>query len=396
MNNTEVKKVFIEAYKANLLRVKEGERATTIGLIGNPGISKTSTLKQIFEDLNQGDMELIPILMAGYGNEVGDLLGNPVTEYLVEDANGEQFYMPKELINPSHRYLNKMRKVTAKPEWVEKAEENHKKGLITIVLLDDFLRGQQMAGNAVMELLESGSYADWQVPNSVMFWITANYDDNSNNETSLDKAQKRRMVLFEVTKVNIRSWANYHADGLHTSLLYFVENEWPAISPILEEDVATLTKFCYLINHKINDLLGAEKAQREDIIFYIFNIGKSTIGEKATSLFIESFVNNIMTKLCNVEDLIRKNNISKLIERLNIDCELGIVAQNIQISSAINCCNQLDNFELLVQLFKEVKWRPNIVSNFGRVVLNNHKYLKLTNKNNNLRVELLKLVGDLN
>ena len=67
-----------------------------------------------------------------------------------------------------------------------------------------------------MELISTGKYVSWNLPKYTTIACTSNPDDGSYNVSSLDAAQKSRMINFKV-KFDLNGWGrwaeNYNLDS---------------------------------------------------------------------------------------------------------------------------------------------------------------------------------------
>ena len=61
---------------------------------------------------------------------------------------------------------------------------------------------------ATMELINTGSYISWTLPKNTFIVLTSNPDDGSYAVSSLDSAQKTRMMNFNL-KMNVKDWASW-------------------------------------------------------------------------------------------------------------------------------------------------------------------------------------------
>jgi hypothetical protein len=114
---------------------------------------------------------------------------------------------------------------------------------------------------------------------------------------------------------------------------------------------------------------------------------------------VSTFLNNIITKLSDIDTILLGKEVSKAYAALSADVKLGVVAQNIQMTRIIKHCNSKRDFELMYSLLekKNVAWNSGILAHFGRMMLSNPTYHNMLESNDGAsRLKLLKLIGDLN
>lgn len=196
---------------------EEGKMPIAVGIEATAGIGKTSVIEQIAKERNMGFTKLDLHQL----DEVGDLVGYPITEYECQvlqrykDENGETkvrvypntvWVNTKQLeeglgSNMKYKQTGKTRMGYAKPAWVPEYNENG-----TICLLDDYVRATPSLLNACMDLVLEQKYISWAMPKKSMFVLTNNPDNGEYNVNSLDEAQRTRFLNFDVA-FDINAWA---------------------------------------------------------------------------------------------------------------------------------------------------------------------------------------------
>jgi hypothetical protein len=186
---------------------EEGQTPIAIGLEGPAGIGKTSLVEEVaskrgmtFCKLNLSQLE-----------EVGDLCGFPMKEVLLQwktkDGETKTKWWPESMLNKVPAGVNvtsTTRMGYAPPAWLPREENPNG----CILLLDDWSRANPLFMQAVMELINTCSYISWKLPKNTSLCLTSNPDDGSYSVTSLDSAQKTRMVTFNL-KMNVEDWASW-------------------------------------------------------------------------------------------------------------------------------------------------------------------------------------------
>lgn len=180
---------------------KEGKTPIAIGLEADAGIGKTSIVEQVAVERG---MTYIKLNLAEL-EEVGDLTGFPIKEFLVE-RDGTREWIVEQLItyymSEGWQLKGNTRLSYAQPAWLP--EEVNEKGCI--LNLDDYSRAPQIFMQATMELINTGRYISWKLPKNTTVVLTSNPDNGDYNVSALDSAQKTRFLNFNV-KFDLDAWA---------------------------------------------------------------------------------------------------------------------------------------------------------------------------------------------
>jgi len=196
---------------------EEGKMPVAISFEASAGIGKTSFIRQVAEERQMGFTKLNMAQL----EEPGDLIGFPQTEYECQIAKKikQQDGSVKLEVLPKTAWLNakqldtmdkalvrqtgKTRMGYAKPAWVPSYNENG-----NIVLLDDYVRGNQQLMQACMDLILEQKYVSWSLPKNTTIVLTNNPDNGENNVSSLDEAQKSRFLNYEV-EFDLDAWSQW-------------------------------------------------------------------------------------------------------------------------------------------------------------------------------------------
>ena len=195
MNIQEIKNTLNYLVDNNLKLVEEGKDKLTVSVVGHGGIGKTSIIKQLAEERGAGYYRLNLASL----EEIGDLCGIPVKEYLMHSPEQEELWVAEKVVD---RYaamgytlcptcLPRMSYAT--PSWVPKDPEQE-----FILTLDDYNRSSPLFMQAIMSLTQFGEYVSWKLPKNCHLILTANPDDGSYNVTSMDEAQMSRIINFDM------------------------------------------------------------------------------------------------------------------------------------------------------------------------------------------------------
>lgn len=288
----------------NNKRLQEaGQTPIAIGLEGEAGIGKTMLVEDTakkrgmtFCKINLSELE-----------ETGDLLGYPIKEVLCtwKDSKGEtkSRWIPESRLSRVPQNVavtNKTRMGYAPPAWLP--QEENPNGVICC--LDDYTRANPLFMQATMELINTGGYISWKLPKYTSIVLTSNPEDGSYNVSSLDNAQKTRMVNFNV-KLNIEDWAHWaefnqvDSRAINFCLLYGNElfkkhNEEQTINP------RAYTNFCKAIS-------GIKDWEDDVSLALILNISKGCFlndRNNVVGTLFTTFIANRLDKLVTPKDML--------------------------------------------------------------------------------------------
>ena len=168
---------------------------------GDAGLGKTSAIMQLGKELN---MDVVKLNLSQI-EELGDLVGFPVKEFLVRNAEGKERWITEAqiqaAISAKFTVIDK-RMAHAAPEWIQG------KGEGGFLVLDDYTRADHRFMQATMEILDRQEYVSWKLPKNWHVILTSNPDNGDYNVTSLDVAQKTRFISVEM-KYDSDVWAKW-------------------------------------------------------------------------------------------------------------------------------------------------------------------------------------------
>lgn len=201
MNLNDFKRIFNYLLDNNSRLEDAGKTPIAIGLEADAGVGKTSIVEQVAQERGMNYVKLNLSQL----EEVGDLTGFPIKEFLVEKENQKEW-----IVEPLITYYMSegwnLKGITrlsyAQPAWLP--EEVSEKGCI--LNLDDYSRAPQIFMQATMELINTGKYISWSLPKHTTVVLTSNPDNGDYNVSSLDSAQKTRFLNFNV-KFDLDTWA---------------------------------------------------------------------------------------------------------------------------------------------------------------------------------------------
>jgi len=302
----------------------QGKLPVAIEVLGESGIGKTSTVKQIAEE---NELDFVKLNLAQI-EELGDLVGFPVREFQmykekVVSVNGKTEtvnYGAKtaaskdvaalasntsvtkkigqwvselavsDYLNNGYKMTGKNRMSYAAPEWIS----DRKKG--GILLLDDWNRADVRFIQAVMELIDRQTYISWSLPQDWHIVLTANPDNGDYMVNSIDAAQKTRYITANL-QFDVNVWARWaEEEGIDTRCINFM---------LLHPELVTQETNARSITTFFNAISSFESF--EDNLSYIQMIGEGSVGDEFASMFT-IFINNKLDKLVTPKDLLTHEN----------------------------------------------------------------------------------------
>lgn len=209
LNSIDLKNVIRLIIANNLELGKKGEFTCSIGVTGVPGIGKTSSIRQVANELG---MPFIKLSLSQ--NTVEDIVGFPYIEHMVcrgegtaEECNWIHEKALDQYITNGWTATGQSRTNWAVPKWLA---PYHDTDTAVILCLDDFSRGSGALIAACMEICEEQMYVSWSLPAGSTVITSANPDDGENLVASTDEAQQTRKLEYEM-KFDLNTWINEFA-----------------------------------------------------------------------------------------------------------------------------------------------------------------------------------------
>jgi nucleoside-triphosphatase THEP1 len=288
LNVEELKNFIKHMVKNNQHIQSEGKVPVAINIEGDAGLGKTSAIMQLGKELN---MDVVKLNLSQL-EELGDLVGFPVKEFQIQNAEGKTTWISEPQVNAA---ISKGYKVVSKrmshaaPEWIQG------KGEGGFLVLDDYTRADARFMQATMEILDRQEYVSWKLPKNWHVILTTNPDNGDYNVTSLDVAQKTRFISVEL-KYDADVWAKWaekaNIDGRCINfMLMHPELVTQRINP------RSITTF-------FNAISSVPKF--EDDLPLIQMIGEGSVGADFSSMFT-MFINNKLDRIISPEDILTKD-----------------------------------------------------------------------------------------
>jgi hypothetical protein len=224
--------------------------------------------------------------------ELGDLVGFPVKEFLVKNQEGKQRWITEAQVNGALKAgytVADKRMSHAAPEWIQG------KGEGGFLILDDYTRADHRFMQATMEILDRQEYVSWKLPKNWHVILTSNPDNGDYNVTSLDVAQKTRFISVEM-KYDANVWAKWaESAGIDGRCINFM---------LMHPELVTQRVNPRSITTFFNAISSIPKFEEQ--LPLIQMIGEGSVGADFSSMFT-MFINNKLDKIISPEDILTKD-----------------------------------------------------------------------------------------
>jgi len=287
--NVEELKSFIKHMVSNNQHIQaQGKVPVAINIEGDAGLGKTSAIMQLGKELN---MQVVKLNLSQL-EELGDLVGFPVKEFEIQNAEGKTTWINESQINAAtvkgYKVVGK-RMSHAAPEWIQG------KGEGGFLILDDYTRADHRFMQATMEILDRQEYVSWKLPKNWHVILTTNPDNGDYNVTSLDVAQKTRFISVEL-KYDSDVWAKWAENaGIDGRCINFM---------LMHPELVTQRVNPRSITTFFNAISSIDKF--EDSLPLVQMIGEGSVGADFSSMFT-MFINNKLDRIISPEDILTKD-----------------------------------------------------------------------------------------
>ena len=332
LNIDELKDFLGHMIKNNQHIQANGKVPVAVNIEGDAGLGKTSSIKQLAKEQN---MDVIMLNLAEF-EELGDLVGFPVKEFQIQNAEGKTTWITEQqvemAVKKGYKVVSK-RMSHAAPEWIEG------KGEGGFLILDDYTRADHRFMQATMSLIDQQSYASWKLPKNWHIVLTTNPDNGDYNVTSLDIAQKTRFISVEV-KFDEKVWARWaETAGIDGRCINFL---------LMNPEVVTQSVNPRAMTTFFNSISSIPKF--EDQLPLIQMIGEGSVGAEASTMFT-MFINNKMDQIISPSDIMTNPNENYVVGALNSAVGTGD-SYRADIASVI--ATRIVNFALVYAQDKSV------------------------------------------
>jgi nucleoside-triphosphatase THEP1 len=287
--NAEELKGFIKHMVTNNQHIQaQGKVPVAVNIEGDAGLGKTSTILQLGKELG---MDVVKLNLSQI-EELGDLVGFPVKEFLVKNQEGKQRWITEAQVSGALKAgytVADKRMSHAAPEWIQG------KGEGGFLILDDYTRADHRFMQATMEILDRQEYVSWKLPKNWHVILTSNPDNGDYNVTSLDVAQKTRFISVEM-KYDAPVWAKWaETAGVDGRCINFM---------LMHPELVTQRVNPRAITTFFNAISSIPKF--EEKLPLIQMIGEGSVGADFSSMFT-MFINNKLDKIISPEDILTKD-----------------------------------------------------------------------------------------
>ena len=265
-----------------------GKVPVAVNIEGDAGLGKTSSVKQLAAELN---MDIIRLNLAEF-EELGDLVGFPVKEFEISNAEGKTTWINEHQIDAAmkkgYKVINK-RMAHAAPEWIQGRGEGG------FLILDDYTRADHRFMQATMTLIDEQAYASWKLPKNWHILLTTNPDNGDYNVTSLDIAQKTRFISTEV-KFDVNIWAKWaEKASIDSRCINFL---------LMNPELVSQRINPRMITTFFNSISSIQDFAKNLPIIQM--IGEGSVGNDFASMFT-MFINNKLDKIIGPKDIFEKD-----------------------------------------------------------------------------------------
>jgi len=287
--NAEELKSFIKHMVTNNQHIQaQGKVPVAVNIEGDAGLGKTSTILQLGKELG---MDVVKLNLSQI-EELGDLVGFPVKEFLVKNQEGKQRWITEAQVSGALKAgytVADKRMSHAAPEWIQG------KGEGGFLILDDYTRADHRFMQATMEILDRQEYVSWKLPKNWHVILTSNPDNGDYNVTSLDVAQKTRFISVEM-KYDANVWAKWaESAGIDGRCINFM---------LMHPELVTQRVNPRSITTFFNAVSSIPKFEEQ--LPLIQMIGEGSVGADFSSMFT-MFINNKLDKIISPEDILTKD-----------------------------------------------------------------------------------------
>lgn len=293
----------IESNRKN--RKKGIVKKEAVNIVGEAGLGKTSGIIQLAEELG---IKCYKLNLSQF-EDLGDLIGFPIKKFYIKKGNEEKLVAEKLLLS----YLKKgwtacdRDPVTshAQPEYVANF------GKSGILLLDDWTRADLRFMQAIMELIDRGTYQSWIMPEDWHIMLTSNPDNGEYIVNSTDKAIASRFQNLEVKycEQSFAEWAeNNHIDPRCINFMLLNPEVVDAPEGRSAANPRQWVSFFNLIGN-------FEDFQNENSLVMIKDVGNNNVGPELTEVFI-SFIHNNLDKLIEPSRMVLDKDEDKIFKEI--------------------------------------------------------------------------------
>ena len=296
---SEVKSILTDIVNNNILLAQNGRQPVAINIVGEAGISKTSIVKEL---ANEMDLNFIRLNCAEI--EASDLVGYPLVEYNVCKGNDCLWISDKliqDYILQGYHATGESRMGYAKPTWLVGKEDKP-----VLLLLDDHSRALPMVLQAAMRITDEQEYISWALPKGSTVVLTTNPSGGDYMVTEEDEAMKTRYLTVNM-KASVQDWAVWAEKvALDPRFINFMLKHPEIIEGTSKNDKGEEVKKSNLRQWtKFFDTISYYK-NLSDSWDRVFLIGQNSLPVEHL-MMMHAFVEAKLDRLPMIEDLLKKD-----------------------------------------------------------------------------------------
>jgi len=311
LNTKQMVGVIKRFIKRNKELAERGKPCLAVCFEGEAGVGKTSVPAQVAKELKMGYW---PLNLSQI-EDIGDLVGFPYKSFEMTHAkfDGSKATIISEWFNETlcrvretqgWEYTGKVLTKHAAPEWLHELESPNG----SMLVIDDFTRGDMRFQQAIMQLVQAGKYYSWNLPKGCTIVLTSNPNDGDYMVNEQDIAMSGRYCKFNVL-FDINSWVEWAtANDIDGRCMNILIKEYEHLIYSTDEKRRAANKFdvsprdwtnFFEIIADLPDLNSAESLK-------IINLyGNSYVGDKINT-FLTSLTNKL-DMLPSPEDVLEKD-----------------------------------------------------------------------------------------
>ena len=308
---SEVIHVLTEAMIANDTLIKNDKDSVTLSIIGKHGEGKTTTVREVCENLNKNYY----VLNLAQITEPAELIGYYSKEFKLckeEDCMWVNENLLSKYVEEGWKPTNEIRTVSCPPDWVHSLEDHG------VLILDDFSRGNTLLMQAVMEICQERKMIGWNLADKFIQVLLTENPEEEYNTTSLDAAASDRFLRIHY-KWDAHDWAD-RAEKIGTDprLINFVIWMPELLEKKQEDGISASGITSPRMMDKFFSLVSTIDSfdKNLDIISMFGNI---SVGQEFTNNFV-NFINKKLDKLPSVQNLLFEVDESEAKRQLTIAC----------------------------------------------------------------------------
>lgn len=291
---------------------KEGKKPLSVVFESEAGIGKTSSIIQVADE-----MEIpISVLVLSQLDDLGDLVGFPMKTHKMKKGGLEKWFdegHAKTAEAMGWEYIGDTRTDYAEPKWVNNLRNSEQ----SILLIDDFTRADQRFNQAVMQLIQMGSYYGWDLPKGCTILLSSNPEDGDYFVSAQDQAMTTRYFKFEV-RFDIDDYAEYaERIGTDGRCINYMLRYWDQVIPA--KDSKQKQKGKLETNPRqwdmfFNAIGGFEDFSSPESLSQIQMIGGAIVGEHVSTF--TTFINNRLDKLPEPRKMLLDKNTKEVLNEI--------------------------------------------------------------------------------